>query len=163
MDLTVETQAQKGGGGCTAITILFLNGCLYAAGAGDSRFRESTLYTSFLRILTSDSAYRAILVLGEHERPLTRDHTPDSESDRVRGLGSLRGGELLRGQFTALEFRRRPLERELGSQVLYREPYMTGWAYKTLSYPDLRLPLISGRGKRVNFIQTRPFLHRRLQ
>ncbi|XP_046745962.1 protein phosphatase 1H isoform X1 [Diprion similis] len=133
MDQMVELQSQKGGGGCTAITILFLNGILYAAGAGDSR---------------------AILVVGEQERPLTRDHTPDSESDRVRALGALRGGELLRGQFTALEFRRRPLERELGSHVLYREPYMTGWAFKTLTYTDLRLPLISGRGKRSRVMGT---------
>jgi len=38
MDQMVEMQAQNGGGGCTAITILFLNGRLYAAGAGDSRY-----------------------------------------------------------------------------------------------------------------------------
>lgn len=38
MDHMVELQARNGGGGCTAITILFLNGNLYAAGAGDSRF-----------------------------------------------------------------------------------------------------------------------------
>lgn len=38
MDQMVEHQAQNGGGGCTAITILFINGRLYAAGAGDSRF-----------------------------------------------------------------------------------------------------------------------------
>lgn len=38
MDQMVEIQAQNGGGGCTAISILFLNGRLYAAGAGDSRF-----------------------------------------------------------------------------------------------------------------------------
>lgn len=38
MDHIVEHQAQNGGGGCTAITILFLNGYLYAAGAGDSRY-----------------------------------------------------------------------------------------------------------------------------
>ena len=37
MDQMVEHQAQNGGGGCTAITILFFNGKLYAAGAGDSR------------------------------------------------------------------------------------------------------------------------------
>ena len=38
MDQMVEVQAHNGGGGCTAITILFLNGRLFAAGAGDSRF-----------------------------------------------------------------------------------------------------------------------------
>ncbi|EFN76404.1 protein phosphatase 1H [Harpegnathos saltator] len=133
MDQMVEMQAQSGGGGCTAITILFLNGRLYAAGAGDSR---------------------AVLVLGEDQRALTRDHTPDSESNRVRALGFLRSNELLKGHFTPLEFRKRPLQKELGSMVLYREPYMTGWAYKTLTYPDLKLPLISGHGKRSRVMGT---------
>lgn len=133
MDQMVEMQAQGGGGGCTAITILFLNGRLYAAGAGDSR---------------------AVLVLGEDQRALTRDHTPDSESNRVRALGFLRSDELLKGHFTPLEFRKRPLQKELGSMVLYREPYMTGWAYKTLTYPDLKLPLISGHGKRSRVMGT---------
>ena len=81
---------------------------------------------------------------------MTRDHTPDSESSRVRALGYLKSAELLKGQFTPLEFRRRPLERDLGALVLYREPFMTGWAYKVLSHSDLRLPLISGQGKRVS-------------
>lgn len=97
---------------------------------------------------------RAILVLGESERALTRDHTPDSESNRIRALGYLKGNDLLKGHFTSLEFKKRPLQKDLGSMILYREPYMTGWAYKVLTQPDLRLPLISGHGKRVsnNFI-----------
>ncbi|XP_001607327.1 protein phosphatase 1H [Nasonia vitripennis] len=133
MDQMVEQQAQKGGGGCTALTVLFLNGRLYAAGAGDSR---------------------TILVLGESERALTRDHTPDSESNRVRALGFLKSTELLKGHFTSLEFKKRPLQRDLGQMVLYREPYMTGWAYKVLAYPDLRLALISGQGKRSRVMGT---------
>lgn len=133
MDQMVEAQAQGGGGGCTAITILFLNGRLYAAGAGDSR---------------------AVVVLGDTQRALTRDHTPDSESNRVRALGFLRNTELLKGHFTPLEFRRRPLQKELGSLVLYREPYMTGWAYKVLTHSDLKLPLISGHGKRSRVMGT---------
>ncbi|XP_014204225.1 protein phosphatase 1H [Copidosoma floridanum] len=133
MDQMVEQQAQRGGGGCTSLTVLFLNGKLYAAGAGDSR---------------------TILVLGERESALTRDHTPDSESNRVRALGYLKGTELLKGQFTPLEFKKRPLQRDIGSLVLYREPYMTGWAYKVLAQPDLRLPLISGQGKRSRVMGT---------
>lgn len=38
MDQMVEHQAHNGGGGCTAITVLFLNGRIYASGAGDSRY-----------------------------------------------------------------------------------------------------------------------------
>ncbi|XP_076642145.1 protein phosphatase 1H [Halictus rubicundus] len=133
MDQMVEAQAQNGGGGCTAITILFLNGRLYAAGAGDSR---------------------TVLVMEEVQCALTRDHTPDSESNRVRALGLLRSNELLKSHFTPLEFRERPLRKELGSMVLYREPYMTGWAYKVLTHSDLKLPLISGHGKRSRVMGT---------
>lgn len=100
---------------------------------------------------------RAVLVLGEDQRALTRDHTPDSESNRVRALGFLRSNELLKGHFTPLEFRKRPLQKELGSMVLYREPYMTGWAYKTLTHLDLKLPLISGHGKRVSYLIDLPY------
>ncbi|XP_017754700.1 PREDICTED: protein phosphatase 1H [Eufriesea mexicana] len=133
MDQMVELQAQRKGGGCTAITILFLNGRLYAAGAGDSR---------------------AVLVLGDTQRALTRDHTPDSESDRIRLLGYVRRDELLKGHFTALEFRKRPSEKELGSMILYRNPFMTGWAYKELTSADLKPPLISGHGKRSRVLGT---------
>ncbi|XP_076176037.1 protein phosphatase 1H [Ptiloglossa arizonensis] len=133
MDQMVEVQAQGGGGGCTAITILFLNGRLYAAGAGDSR---------------------AVLMQEGIQYALTKDHTPDSESNRVRALGFLRSNELLKGHFTPLEFRTRPMQRELGSTVLYREPYMTGWAYKVLTHSDLKLPLISGHGKRSRVMGT---------
>ena len=90
------------------------------------------------------------MVLSDSEKSLTRDHTPDSESDRVRALGHLKGNELLKGQFTSLEFKRRPLQRDLGTMILYREPFMIGWAYKVLAHHDLRSPLISGHGKRVN-------------
>ena len=89
------------------------------------------------------------MVLEDKESALTRDHTPDSESDRVRALGHLKGNELLKGQCTVLEFKLRPIERELGNMVLYREPFMTGWAYKRLVTSDLKLPLISGHGKKV--------------
>lgn len=89
---------------------------------------------------------------GDNQRALTNDHTPDSESNRVRALGFLKSTELLKGHFTPLEFKKRPLERELGTMVLYREPFMTGWAYKVLTGSDLRLPLVSGHGKRVSWL-----------
>lgn len=92
---------------------------------------------------------RAIFVCGDNQRALTTDHTPDTESNRIRALGLLKGNDLLKGHFTPLEFRKRPLQREIGTMVLYREPYMTGWAYKILTGSDLKLPLISGHGKRV--------------
>lgn len=47
MDQMVEQQAQKGGGGCTALTCLFLNGRLFASGAGDSRFALFELFFKY--------------------------------------------------------------------------------------------------------------------
>ena len=44
------------------------------------------------------------------------------------------------------------MQRDLGAMILYREPFMTGWAYKVLTHPDLRLPLVSGQGKRVHIL-----------
>lgn len=113
-----------------------------------STFTHVMKVTMVRRISNKCMIDRAVLVVGENQRALTRDHTPDSESNRVRALGFL-STELLKDHFTPLEFRKRPLLKELGSMVLYREPYMTGWAYKILAYTDLKLPLISGHGKTV--------------
>ncbi|KAK0080941.1 hypothetical protein PV325_013065 [Microctonus aethiopoides] len=134
MDDMVDIQARNGGGGCTAITVLFLNGLIYAAGAGDSR---------------------AVIIYGNKQRALTSDHTPDTETNRVRGLVlGLKGGELLKGHFTPLEFAERPQSSDVGTMVLYREPYMTGWAYKKLVGSDLKMPLVSGHGKRSRVMGT---------
>lgn len=58
--------------------------------------------------------------------------------------------ELLGGEFTHLEFIRRPMKRDMGKRVLYRDHYMCGWAYKTLTQDDLKYPLVCGEGKRVS-------------
>lgn len=58
--------------------------------------------------------------------------------------------ELLGGEFTHLDFIRRPVRRDVGKRVMYRDHYMTGWAYKTLTQDDLKYPLVCGEGKRVS-------------
>lgn len=63
MDHMVEIQAQLGGGGCTAITILFLNGRLYAAGAGDSRYVCYNLYMYNIYIII----YMYVHILSKHQ------------------------------------------------------------------------------------------------
>ena len=62
--------------------------------------------------------------------------------------------ELLGGEYTHLDFLRRPLTKDLGKRVAYRDHYMTGWSYKTLTQDDLKYPLVCGEGKRVcsNFL-----------
>ena len=54
-------------------------------------------------------------------------------------------------EFTPLEFCRRLTRRDLGRRVFYRDAHMTGWAYKTVTERDLRLPVVCGQGKRVSW------------
>ncbi|KAG0722016.1 Protein phosphatase 1H [Chionoecetes opilio] len=141
-------------GGCTACVALFIRGKLFLANAGDSR---------------------AILSFGGIPVPMSFDFTPESENQRVRKLtpskdpnrlridhltndimegdGAMHP-ELLGGEFTHLDFVRRPQRRDLGKRVLYRDHYMTGWAYKTLTPDDLKYPLVCGEGKRSRVLAT---------
>jgi hypothetical protein len=57
--------------------------------------------------------------------------------------------ELLGGEFTHLDYNRRPNQRDLGKRILYRDAHMTGWAYKTVTPDDLKIPVVYGEGKRV--------------
>lgn len=59
--------------------------------------------------------------------------------------------ELLGGEYTHLDFFQRPLRRDLGRRILYRDHYMSGWTYKTITPDDLKYPLVCGEGKRVSF------------
>lgn len=40
----------------------------------------------------------------------------------------------------------------MGRKILYRDVFMTGWAYKICSPEDLRTPVVTGEGKRVSCI-----------
>lgn len=62
--------------------------------------------------------------------------------------------ELLGGEYTALDFCRRPNRRDVGQRLLYREPHMTGWAYKTITTEDLKFPVVYGEGKRSRVLAT---------
>jgi hypothetical protein len=59
--------------------------------------------------------------------------------------------ELLGGEFTHLDYSRRPNQRDLGKRILYRDAHMTGWGYKTVTPEDLKIPVVYGEGKRVRF------------
>lgn len=60
--------------------------------------------------------------------------------------------ELLGSDFTHLEFIRRPVRKDLGKKLLYRDAYMSGWSYKTVTMDDLKFPLVYGEGKRVSIL-----------
>ncbi|XP_013793662.2 protein phosphatase 1H-like, partial [Limulus polyphemus] len=62
--------------------------------------------------------------------------------------------ELLGRDFTHLEFIRRPMRKDLGKKMLYRDAYMTGWSYKTVVAEDLKFPLVYGDGKRSRVLAT---------
>lgn len=119
-------------GGCTAIVSLFILGKLYVCNAGDSR---------------------AIVCKKGLILPMSFDFTPTSERERILRLGQQRP-EFMGTDFTHLEFLRRPTRQDLGKQMLYKDAYMTGWSMKTITYDDLKFPLVSGDGKRSRVLAT---------
>ena len=60
--------------------------------------------------------------------------------------------ELLGGEYTHMDYNRRPHQRDLGKRILYRDAHMTGWAYKTVTRDDLKIPVVYGEGKRVRMV-----------
>jgi len=119
-------------GGCTVVVSLFICGKLFVANAGDSR---------------------AVLCRGKKSFPLSNDFTPETERQRIRKLAALQP-ELLGNEYTALDYSRRPNRRDVGQRLLYREPHMTGWAYKTITADDLKFPVVYGEGKRSRVLAT---------
>ena len=119
-------------GGCTVVVSLFICGKLFVSNAGDSR---------------------AVLCRGRKAFPLSNDFTPETERQRIRKLAALQP-ELLGGEYTALDYSRRPNRRDIGQRLLYREPHMTGWAYKTITPEDLKFPVVYGEGKRSRVLAT---------
>ncbi|XP_023714753.1 protein phosphatase 1H isoform X2 [Cryptotermes secundus] len=127
-----DKQKYKVKGGCTALVALFILGKLYIANAGDSR---------------------AVLCKSRCPIPMSNDFTPESERQRVRQLAALQP-ELLGEEFTHLYYNRRPSQRDLGKRILYRDAHMTGWAYKTVTPEDLKIPVVYGEGKRSRVLAT---------
>lgn len=119
-------------GGCAAIVAMFIFGKVYVANAGDCR---------------------AVLCAGEKVIPLSRDHTPYAERERLTNLGDAKP-ELLHGEFTCTEYTRRIFREDMGKRVLYRSPHMTGWAYKVADYDALRFPLVTRTGKKSRLMET---------
>lgn len=119
-------------GGCTVLLSLFILGKLYVANAGDSR---------------------GVLCRSGRSFPLSHDFTPVTERQRLQQLGRL-APHLLGQEYTHLEYARRPTRRDLGARMLYRDAYMTGWAYKVIQESDMKFPLVYGEGKRSRLLAT---------
>ncbi|XP_074054225.1 protein phosphatase 1M [Macrotis lagotis] len=133
-DAVIEQKMRATGqsGGCTALAILYLEGKLYIANAGDSR---------------------ALLVQTETLRALSSEFTPETERQRLQHLAFIHPG-LLANEFTRLEFPRRLKSEDLGQKVLFRDYNMNGWGYKQVEKSDLKYPLIHGQGKQARLLGT---------
>ncbi|XP_028907654.1 protein phosphatase 1M isoform X4 [Ornithorhynchus anatinus] len=126
----METMGQSSG--CTALAVLYLQGKLYVANAGDSR---------------------AILVQKHGVMSLSSEFTPETERQRIQYLAFVYP-KLLADEFTRLEFPRRLKGDDVGQKVLYRDYGMTGWGYKRVEKADLKYPLVHGQGRQARLLGT---------
>lgn len=145
--LAEDRDKYRNAGGCTALVSLFILGKLFVANAGDSR---AVLCQRKVRRSTTDS--------DDDERhvypvPFSYDHTPDTERPRLLETAHLNGA-LMGNEYVAMEYGKRPQSRDLGQRILYRRGTMKGWAYKTVTADDLRIPLVTGEGKRSRLLGT---------
>ena len=119
-------------GGCTVLVSLFIMGKLYVANAGDSR---------------------GVLCRNSVAYPMSFDFTPVSERQRLQQLGYQKP-QLLGSEYTHLDYCRRPMRKDVGKRMLYRDAHMTGWSYKEITQEDLKFPVVYGEGKRSRLLAT---------
>uniref|UniRef100_A0A182N0C2 PPM-type phosphatase domain-containing protein n=1 Tax=Anopheles dirus TaxID=7168 RepID=A0A182N0C2_9DIPT len=180
--LAEDRNKYRNAGGCTALVALFILGKLYVANAGDSRGvlckrvrrRKHPRFTGVGANGEADTEAEAPAqqrqeqhqdqeqpsegTAGEDEyvviaEPCSFDHTPDTERPRLLTVGS-QNPALLGGEYVAMEYAKKPTTKDLGARILYRQGAMRGWTYKTLTAADLKIPLITGTGKRSRLLGT---------
>ncbi|XP_017784275.1 PREDICTED: protein phosphatase 1H [Nicrophorus vespilloides] len=129
-----ETQTMnfQNPGGCTALVALFMLGDLYIANAGDCR--------------------AGICDNGKFVQ-ISNDFSPFYDKERIYRKAS-ENPSLLGNGYNIREYYDVPSRDNLGKMVLYKEPYMKGWSYKTLTVDDLKTPLITGTGRRSRIMGT---------
>lgn len=137
-------------GGCTALVSLFIYGKMFVANAGDSRAVLCQKTTK--KVLNDDSAkdpnFKEVYPV-----PFSFDHTPETERHRLMNTAQLKP-ELMGRQYIAMEYARRPHVKDLGQRILCRQGNTEGWVYKTLNREDLRMPVVTGEGKRSRLLGT---------
>uniref|UniRef100_A0A182JZI0 PPM-type phosphatase domain-containing protein n=1 Tax=Anopheles christyi TaxID=43041 RepID=A0A182JZI0_9DIPT len=164
--LAEDRDKYRNAGGCTALVALFILGKLFVANAGDSRgvlckrVRRRKIVPVYHRPagesngVTEDGERRESE--DEYEvvaEPCSFDHTPDTERPRLLTVGK-HNPALLGGEYIAMEYAKKPTTKDLGARILYRQGAMKGWTYKTLTATDLKIPLITGMGKRSRLLGT---------
>lgn len=149
--LAGDRSKYRNAGGCTALAVLFINGKMFVSNAGDSRAilcqrlpKEASIDTA----TNGDETEMHVFPV-----PLSFDHTPETERLRLMNVAQL-NPQLMAGDYVAIEYAKRPMQRDLGKRVLYRQGTMKGWAYKTLTIDDLKMPIVTGEGKRSRLLGT---------
>ncbi|XP_049298868.1 protein phosphatase 1H [Anopheles funestus] len=166
--LAEDRDKYRNAGGCTALVALFILGKLFVANAGDSRGvlckRVKRRKVPPQRAecnggVTCNAASEQEAGAGEEDEfevvaePCSFDHTPDTERPRLLTVGK-HNPALLGGEYIAMEYAKKPTTKDLGARILYRQGAMKGWTYKTLTATDLKIPLITGVGKRSRLLGT---------
>lgn len=167
--LAEDRSKYRNAGGCTALVALFICGKMFVSNAGDSRAILCQQVVN-LNILPKDEhspSHKSINQTINHDKgndvnendfhifpvPFSFDHTPETERIRLMSVAQL-NPHLMAGEYIGIEYAKRPLQRDLGKRVLYREGTMKGWAYKTLTNDDLKTPIVTGEGKRSRLLGT---------
>lgn len=153
--LVEDRTKYRNAGGCTSVVTLFILGKMYVANAGDSRaILAQKLSKEMIRTQTdkqytngSSDEYQVIAT------PFSYDHTPDTERRRILTLGKIHPG-LMGGEYIAMEYAKKPMTKDLGTPILYKKGNMKGWTYKTLTKDDLKMPIVTGEGKRSRLLGT---------
>ncbi|XP_004523953.1 protein phosphatase 1H isoform X1 [Ceratitis capitata] len=160
--LAQDRDRYRDAGGCTACVALFINGKLFVANAGDSRavlsqrkisiacVEKKTTSTAIVPATSSEAGADIQEVFAV---PFSFDHTPETERHRLLTVARLKP-HLMEKQYAAMEYAKRPHMKDLGQRILCRQGTMKGWTYKTLTREDLRMPVVTGEGKRSRLLGT---------
>lgn len=161
--LAGDRSKYRNAGGCTALAVLFINGKMFVSNAGDSRSilcqrlpHEQSQCNSNLEKSNDpleNDGKSTDADLHVFPVPFSFDHTPETERLRLMNVAQL-NPQLIAGEYVATEYAKRPIQRDLGKRVLYRQGTMKGWAYKTLTIDDLKMPIVTGEGKRSRLLGT---------
>lgn len=164
--LAEDRNKYRNAGGCTACVALFIFGKLFVANSGDSRgivchrMSPSSIKSNFngdprikcepIRNGNVESSSEELCVF---PIPFSFDHTPDTERPRLMSVASL-NPNLMGNDYIAMEYAKKPMGKDLGTRILYRCGTMKGWTYKTVTREDLKMPIVTGEGKRSRLLGT---------
>lgn len=162
--LAEDRDKYRNAGGCTALVALFIFGKMFVSNAGDSRavlcqrMSNEVLKTHSSNLTSAlteknDTKWDDKKHMHIFPIPFSHDHTPDTERPRLMSTAKL-NPILMGGEYVAMEYAKRPVVKDLGQRILYRQGTMKGWAYKTLTRDDLKMPIVIGEGKRSRLMGT---------